>query len=50
MADDAPGASEHEGRIADLEAVVAQEAELIESQRQAIERREALLAELPPPV
>ncbi len=46
MAADVPSAEEYERRIAGLEALVAQQAELIEAQRQVISRLEARVAEL----
>jgi transposase len=46
MAGDAPSNEVYEQRIAELEALVAKQAEMIETQRQAIERLEAEVAEL----
>jgi transposase len=46
MADDAPSAAEYERRIAGLEALVAQQAALIEAQREVISRLESRVAEL----
>jgi uncharacterized coiled-coil protein SlyX len=46
MAGDAPSAAEYEHRIAGLEALVAQQAALIEAQREVISRLESRVAEL----
>jgi transposase len=46
MAGDAPSDEVYEQRIAELEALVAKQAELIETQRQAMERLQAQVAEL----
>ncbi len=46
MAGDAPSAAEYERRITGLEALVAQQAELIEAQRAVISRLESRVAKL----
>ncbi|MCA1692920.1 MAG: IS66 family transposase zinc-finger binding domain-containing protein [Actinobacteria bacterium] len=46
MADDAPSVEEYERRIAELEALVAKQTELIEAQQQAIRQLETPMAEL----